>query len=141
MAFDVGERHVGVALGNTVSRQARALEVIGRSTNAALFARLAVLIRQWQPQALVVGRPLTADGAVQPATAMADRFARRLEGRYGLPVHRVDERYSSVAAQSWRREHGRGQGGAQRRRQAWHTDDALAAAIILQQYLDSNDVP
>ncbi|MEZ5659081.1 MAG: Holliday junction resolvase RuvX [Burkholderiaceae bacterium] len=139
LAFDVGEQRIGVALANTVTARASALTVLRRTTNDRLFADLADLLAQWQPAALVVGRPLTEAGERQPATDQAERFGRRLHGRFGLPVHFVDERYSSVAAQSWQREHARGLGGARRSRAGLDQDDAVAAAIILQQFLNSHD--
>ena len=77
-------------------------------------------MREWQPDALVVGVPFHPDGAPHANTQRAQRFARRLQGRTGLPVHEVDERYSTVAAQA---------DGA-------HDLDAAAAAVILQQFLD-----
>ena len=76
------------------------------------------------------GRPLHPDGAAHEVTARAERFARQLEGRFGLPVSLVDERYSSVAAQARLRAQGRGARG-----RAAQGDDAMAAAIILEQYL------
>ena len=78
----------------------------------------------------MVGRPLHPDGAVHEVTARAERFARQLEGRFGLPVSLVDERYSSVAAQARLRTQGRAARG-----RAAQGDDAMAAAIILEQYL------
>ena len=86
----------------------------------------------------MVGRPLHPDGTSHEVTALAERFARRLEGRFGLPVFLVDERYSSVAAQERMRdeddEHVT-RGGRRRKGGASQGDDATAAAIILEQYL------
>ena len=86
----------------------------------------------------MVGRPLHPDGTPHEVTALAERFARRLEGRFGLPVFLVDERYSSVAAQERMRdeddEHVT-RGGRRRKGGAAQGDDATAAAIILEQYL------
>ena len=122
LAFDFGTRRIGVAIGNSLTGTARPLEVIDDEINDRRFARIAALIAQWQPQRLVVGRPCHPDGAPHEMTAHCERFARRLHGRFGLPVATVDERYSSVAsAQGLRR---------------GEPDDALAAATILRQYLD-----
>ena len=111
-----------MAIGNSLTGTARPLEVIDDEINDRRFARIAALIAQWQPQRLVVGRPCHPDGAPHEMTAHCERFARRLHGRFGLPVATVDERYSSVAsAQGLRR---------------GEPDDALAAATILRQYLD-----
>ncbi|MFA7666145.1 MAG: Holliday junction resolvase RuvX [Burkholderiaceae bacterium] len=118
LGFDFGTRRIGVAVGNTLTRSARALCTIAAEPVAARFARIAALIAEWQPAALAVGRPLHPDGQPNDTTPRCERFARQLQGRFGLPVALVDERYSSVA----------GDGGAP-------DDDAQAAATILRQYL------
>ncbi len=130
LAFDFGEKRIGVATGNTLTGAAQPLGTVAETTTDGRFARIGALIREWQPARLVVGRPLHPDGAVHEVTARAERFARQLEGRFGLPVSLVDERYSSVAAQARLRAQGRGARG-----RAAQGDDAMAAAIILEQYL------
>ena len=119
LAFDFGTRRVGVASGNSVLAQAqplRTLDLVG----TARFDAIARLIDEWQPDALVVGVPRHPDGAAHENTARAQRFARQLHGRFRLPVHEVDERWSTTAA-----------------REAGAADlDAAAAAILLQQFLD-----
>jgi putative Holliday junction resolvase len=122
LAFDYGTHRIGVALGNGLIGHARALEIIDTPQKVKRFARIEELIVQWQPEALVVGLPLTPDGGEQLATRQARRFANQLEGRYGLPVTLVDERGSSLQAQEI-------VGNA--------PDDAVAAAIILQRYFDA----
>ena len=122
LAFDFGTRRTGVAVGNSLTGTARALQVIDEETTERLFARIAALVAQWQPQRLVVGRPLHPDGTPHEMTARCERFARRLQGRFGLPVASVDERYSSVDSREGLR--------------AGEPDDAQAAATILRQYLD-----
>ena len=130
LAFDFGEKRIGVAPGNTLTGAAQPLGTVAETTTGGRFARIGALIREWQPARLVVGRPLHPDGAAHEVTARAERFARQLEGRFGLPVSLVDERYSSVAAQARLRAQGRGARG-----RAAQGDDAMAAAIILEQYL------
>ena len=98
LAFDFGEKRIGVATGNTLTGAAQPLGTVAETTTDGRFARIGALIREWQPARLVVGRPLHPDGAVHEVAARAERFARQLEGRFGLPVSLVDERYSSVAA-------------------------------------------
>lgn len=124
LAFDYGMARVGVALGNTILGRARPLEIINSPEKAKRFARIEELVVQWQPQAIVVGLPLTPDGGEQIASRQARRFANQLIGRLGLPVCLVDERESSLEAQAV-------VGNA--------PDDAVAAAIILQRYFD--DLP
>jgi len=121
LAFDYGLKKIGIAIGNTVTCQARPLEILQAPTRTARFARIAALIGQWQPERLVVGLPLTLAGDEQESSRLARRFASQLHGRHGLPVELVDERGSSLEAQLTT-------GNA--------PDDSLAAAIILQRYLD-----
>ncbi|MDO5056674.1 MAG: Holliday junction resolvase RuvX [Lautropia sp.] len=167
LGFDFGQKRIGVAVGNTLTGAARPLVTLTEATVDGRFARIEALLREWQPSALVVGRPLHPDGAEHEVTALAERFARQLQGRFGLPVSLVDERYSTVAAQarlregvSWAGEgHGGGdddgtgvgRGGRRVRRGApaggrgargsgrgSEGDDAAAAAIILEQYLNGS---
>ena len=119
LAFDFGVRRVGVASGNALTRTATPLATVAAEGEARLAA-IAALVEQWQPAELVVGVPLHPDGAAHANTARARRFARDLRGRFGLPVHEVDERYSTTEA-------ARGGHGAD--------VDAGAAAIILEQHL------
>jgi len=120
LAFDFGTRRVGVASGNTLTRTATPLTTIA-AEGAARFERIARLIAEWQPQALVVGVPRHPDGAAHENTVRARKFGRQLHARYGLPVYEVDERYSTTEALS---------NGA--------TDaDAASACIILEQFLRS----
>lgn len=121
LAFDFGRRFIGVAIGNTVTGEARPLERIAAEPVARRFERISALVEEWGPDTLVVGLPLGHDGEEQPASRAARRFARQLEGRYRRPVALADERYSSLAAQA------EGASAA--------ADDADAAAIILRQYL------
>lgn len=119
LAFDYGTRRTGVAVGNTLMRQAQPLATLVAEGDA-VFAKAEPLIREWRPAALVVGIPLHPDGAAHENTRRAERFARRLHGRFGLPVHRVDERYSTTEALA---------AGAR-----GEAADAAAAAILLDQY-------
>ncbi|HET7834151.1 MAG TPA: Holliday junction resolvase RuvX [Gallionella sp.] len=98
LAFDFGTQRIGIAVGNTLLRQARPLATIHEEKNDLRFAQIAALIGEWQPSALVVGLPMSEDGTEHELTALCRRFANRLHGRYGLPVILVDERYTSLAA-------------------------------------------
>ena len=120
LAFDFGEKRTGVASGNTLLDQARPLQTISAGGDAR-FAPIAELIKQWQPDALVVGVPVHPDGQPHVNTRRAQRFARQLHGRFGLTVHEVDERYTTVEAVS----HGAAD------------VDAASAALILEQFLRS----
>ena len=120
LAFDFGTRRVGVATGNTLTRNATPLRTLA-SMGDARFEAIAALIKEWQPDALVVGVPFHPDGAPHDNTGRARRFARQLHGRFQLTVHEVDERYSTTEAAS---------GGAR-------DLDAASAAIILNQFLST----
>ena len=96
MAFDYGTRRVGVAVGNSVTQAGQALKTIAAPNAEALFEDIEVLVKEWQPDQLVVGRPVHPDGAEHEMTAKATRFGNRLHGRLKLPVNWVDERYTSA---------------------------------------------
>lgn len=98
ICFDFGEKKIGVAVGQTITATATPLETVHVLNNRPDWNRISKLIDQWRPMALVVGLPLNMDGTRQPMTDLADAFARQLEGRYHLPVHRADERLSTVEA-------------------------------------------
>jgi putative Holliday junction resolvase len=123
LGFDFGIRRIGIAVGNTLTGSARALQIVPTEPLAARWSAIAALIAQWAPQRLVVGRPLHPDGALLPVTRLCERFARQLTGRFDLPVELVDESFSSVEARALS---GRGA-----------PVDAEAAAVILRQYLSS----
>jgi len=130
LAFDFGTRRIGVAVGNTVVRVAHPLTTVVGEANAVRFAAIDALVAQWEPGALVVGRPLREDGAEQEMSVRADRFARQLAGRYRLPVMRADERYTSRAAAA-----ALGEAGVHGRARAAATDE-VAAQLILQSWFD-----
>lgn len=100
LAFDFGEKRIGVAVGNSISKTAQPLQTLADERNAQRFAVIAALLAEWQPAALVVGLPCNDDGSPHEMTRLCRRFANRLKGRFGLPVILVDERYTSVAASS-----------------------------------------
>ena len=118
LAFDFGTRRIGVAVGNTLLGAARPLKTVV-AEGKAHFVAIAALIAEWQPDALVVGVPFHPDGAAHDNTRRARRFARQLHGRFGLPVHEVDERYTTTEALA----------------QGARDTDAAAAALILDQFL------
>ena len=126
LAFDFGEKRIGVAVGEWALRQAHPLTVIRSEANVERFARIAELLREWQPVGLVVGVPLALDGTPHAMTARCTRFANQLRGRFGLPVETAEERLTSVEAEERLREAGHNARGAR------DHIDAMAAQIILQ---------
>ena len=133
LGFDFGSRRIGVAVGQRITGTASALTTLPARDGQPDWDQISKLLETWQPQALVVGQPLQLDGSRSDITEAAERFARRLEGRFRLPVYLCDERLSSHAADHWLSEHrgdkrGTPSGGL----------DAAAAQIILQDWLDSH---
>ena len=122
LAFDFGTRRVGVASGNTLLKSATPMKTIAAEGDAR-FAAIAALIREWQPDELVVGVPFHPDGNEHDNTQRARRFARQLNGRFNLPVHEVDERYTTTEAMA--------QGAADL--------DSASAAIILEQFMREHE--
>ncbi|WP_273528097.1 Holliday junction resolvase RuvX [Pseudomonas sp.] len=130
MAFDFGEQRIGVAIGETLLGQARALATVAESANDRRFAAIGKLIAEWRPARLVVGLPRHIDDAEHEFAARCERFARQLEGRYRLPVEMADERYSSAIAETRL-------SGDKRKLKAQL--DAAAAAVILQAWFDQHN--
>ena len=118
LAFDYGQKRTGVATGNRLLGTASPQPTI-KAEGDARFAQVAARIKEWQPDALVIGVPYHPDGASHENTARALKFARQLRGRFALPVYQVDERYSTTEAIA---------SGAR-------DADAASACIILEQFL------
>jgi putative Holliday junction resolvase len=130
LAFDYGERFLGVAVGESGVRVAHPLATIDARVAAARFQAIAALIDEWRPARLVVGLPLGLEGDRHDLTRRAERFARQLEGRFRLPVTLVDERLSSAEAEDRLRAAGR---GGRRAKRLVHP---VAAQVILQDFFD-----
>lgn len=142
LGFDYGSRKIGVAVGQELTGSSTPLTTLHHANGGPDWDAIARLIAEWRPDALVVGIPLNMDGSEQPMTASAHRFARRLEGRYGLPVFESDERLSSRAAsdllhQGESRREG-GDGGGRRARRRLGVDE-VAAHVILQTFFSRRD--
>ena len=117
LAFDYGEKRIGVAVGNTVTKTAEPLTIIQEKNQDERWRTIELLIKEWQPQLLLVGLPTHPDGAEHAMTHKAKRFGNQLLGRFQKELAWVDERYTSVSVDAG--------------------NDALAAQLILQQYLDA----
>jgi putative Holliday junction resolvase len=120
LALDFGIKRTGFAVGNRLMRTAQPQGTI-QAEGDARFVKIAERLREWQPDALVVGVPYHPDGAEHENTRRARKFSRQLQGRFNLPVFEVDERYTTTEAHSM---------GAK-------DADAAAACIILEQFLRS----
>ena len=120
LAFDYGTRRVGVAVGNTETRVSQALKTIAATNADMLFQELGNLLKEWQPDQIIVGLPTHPDGSEHEMTAKAKRFGNQLHGRFNLPVAWVDERYTSAVLEGDPEMH--------------DNLDAHSAALILEQY-------
>ncbi|SEP75535.1 putative holliday junction resolvase [Ectothiorhodospira magna] len=132
LGLDYGEKRIGVAVGNGITRTAAPLDTLSARDGIPDWPRLDVLIREWQPALLVVGLPGTPDGSEHPLARRIQAFCDRLRARYTLPVRWVDEQFSSAEATSQlksRRQEGR------RGRICKEDIDAVAAAIFLEHWL------
>ncbi len=123
IAFDFGLKRIGVAIGNTLLRQAQPLAVIEAATNDGKFSAIGTLVQEWQPARAIVGLPAHPDGTEHAMSARCRRFAHQIHGRFGLDTVLVDERYTSAVLPQRRGQH----------------VDSEAAALILQQYFDTHD--
>ena len=125
LGFDFGEKRIGVALGEPALGIATPLQTIHSEVNDVRFAAIAKLIDEWQVSGFVVGLPMHMDGQEHAVSALCRKFAQRLKGRYGLPVWLVDERLTSVIAESMLAE-----AGVRGRKQKPALDQVAAQAIL-----------
>ncbi len=118
LAIDIGLKRSGLAVGNRLLRSAQAIGTVHAQGNAR-FPLIEQHIKEWLPDAIVIGVPYHPDGSAHENTARAKKFGRQLHGRFGLPVFEVDERYSTTEALA----------------QGAGDTDAQSACIILEQFL------
>ncbi len=118
MAIDLGLKRTGIAVGNRITESAEPLTTLHAGDKASRLAQVAKLVQEWQPGALIVGRPCHPDGNAHDMTRSAERFARQLAQELKIPVAMVDERYTSKEAEAM---------GAK-------DVDSMAACLILQRY-------
>ena len=132
LGFDYGTKQIGVAVGQAITGQARELCVLKAQNGVPDWQKVEALIKEWQPDAIVVGLPLNMDGSKSEMSERAEKFARRLNGRFNLPVHTHDERLTTFEAKGQRL--AQGQRGGYRERPV----DSLAAALLLEGWLEQN---
>jgi len=130
LAFDFGEKRIGVAVGETILKVAHPLTTINAEENEVKFTQIGSIVQEWRPSLLVVGLPLHMDGEAHLLTQLSKKFAQRLEGRFNLPVIMVDERLSS--AEATQNLNAAGIKGIKQKAML----DAVAAQSILQSYFD-----
>ncbi len=137
LAFDYGRRRMGVACGDTLSRSATALRGLRLPDGVVPWREVGALFEEWRPAVAVVGLPYNADGTEGALARESRAFATQLAGRFALPVHLVDERYSSLAATERLRL--ARETGVRRRRVTKSDVDAAAACVILERWFDETD--
>ena len=133
LGFDLGSHRIGVAIGQELTRSARPLTTIQRKNRSADFGQIHSLISEWGAEAAVVGIPLQMDGEEQEMSRRARKFCNQLRGRFHLPVYEVDERLTSVEAESIIRSN-KGYHRPTEERDV----DAVAATRILQSWFNSH---
>lgn len=133
LAFDYGERHIGVAVGQSITGTASPLSTLRVRGGQPDWTALGHLVAAWRPAGLVVGEPLHMDGRVQPMTRRARRFRQALAERFGLPVHAADERLTTVEARAELAARGAFRGAGERR--GHRLDHPIAARILLESWL------
>ena len=132
LCFDFGLSNIGVAVGNTLTKEARPLVVLGAQHGKPNWDKVGALVNEWLPNAVIVGNPISEGGESTDLSEKAARFARQLEGRFQLRVELHDERFTSKEAKIRAKEAGH------RGDSATAPIDDLAAAIILESYLTSD---
>jgi putative Holliday junction resolvase len=133
LGFDYGTKQIGVAVGQVITGQARELCTLKATQGVPDWSQIEALIREWKPDAIVVGLPLNMDGTPSEMSAKAEKFSRRINGRFNVPVYTHDERLTTFEAKGERMSRG-GQKGSYKDNPV----DAIAAMLLLQGWLDAN---
>ncbi len=132
LAFDFGLARIGVAVGQSITGTATPLATLKAKDGIPDWQLIEKLIKEWQPERLLVGEPFNMDSSDQQITLRARKFANRLHGRFGLPFEMVDERLSSAAAREEIFEYG----GYKKLKKT--QIDSIAAALILESWFATN---
>ena len=131
LGFDYGTRQIGVAVGQNLTGNARPLKELRARDGIPDWNQIQALLKEWEPDALVVGLPLNMDGTASEMSGRAEKFGRRLHGRFQIPVHYVDERLSTFEAKQTLRESGHAGPTSYRDNPV----DSIAAALLLETWL------
>lgn len=138
LGFDFGTGKIGVAVGQTISATATPLATVTNRGQKPDWTRIEAIIRDWQPDAAVLGLPYRMDDSEEDWSERVRRFARQLEGRFGLRVHLVDERLTTIEAERDLAAAARAGLAVSPHRQSGKGDlvDAYAAKLILETWLN-----
>ena len=98
LSFDFGEKRIGVAIGNSITKSSHPLETINTSKNTERYKLIELLLKTWEPVKLVVGYPLNDDGTLSKMSLLAKKFGMKLTNKYNIPIAMVDERFTSSEA-------------------------------------------
>ena len=129
LGFDFGAKRIGIATGQVLTGNANPLTTLTNVNNKPDWESIEKLIAEWKPQALIVGLPYLLDGKETEMTIRADKFSRRLHGRFGLPVFTISETLSSFEAEEILKQNKKID------KQNKHEIDKLAAALITETWL------
>lgn len=141
LAFDYGIKRIGVAVGQTLTHTATALEILSADNSSSVWSAIDRLVREWQPHAFVMGKPLHADDSETPLFEAIKDFGNQLGARYNCPVHYMDERLSSNAAENLQQadsEQRNRRGSSGKRRNSEKHIDHIAAKLILESWFSEN---
>ena len=131
IAFDFGQRRIGVAVGQQVTSSANPLGAVKNGVHGPDWNQIESLVKEWRPDRLIVGMPLHADGTPSDLSEIVDTFIAQLD-RFSLPVESVDERYTSVEAEALLKSQ---RADGRRGRISKETIDSVAAAVIAERWL------
>jgi len=126
LGFDFGTKNLGIAVGNLLTETAQPITILKVTNNQPQWDEIQKLIREWQPDAFIVGMPYTQDGTETEHLKIIRKFMNRLHGRFGLPVYEIDESHSSVLSEQFIKPSQKKKKGVL---------DAISAAIIVERWL------
>lgn len=132
LAFDFGMKHIGVAIGQTITQTASPLITLTAQNGIPKWEQIGSLIHQWRPQALIVGMPLNMDGSDQPITLCVRKFINRLKAKFKLPVFEVDERLTSWEANQ------RITKLNEKKIRAFNEKHTISAVILIEQWMNEH---
>ena len=98
LSFDFGEKRIGVAIGNSITKSSHPLETINTSKNTERYKLIELLLKTWEPVKLVIGYPLNEDGTLSRMSLLAKKFGMKLTNKYNIPIAMIDERFTSSEA-------------------------------------------
>lgn len=129
MGFDFGMKQIGVAVGQSLTATATPVATLSAKDGIPDWHEIERLIEQWQPAALIVGLPLNMDGTTSESSRRAKKYANRLQDKFRLPTHTIDERLSTIEARNLAKITAKTKGWQK------HSLDSIAAAVILETWL------